>query len=156
MLCDVQVVTGLGILISGFVLLRCGLDAIHSQIAVFLAWFSTVTHLSGLEVLRTHLNTYVWSKHLRFSLMPPSPDPSLSGHRTHWILQPAEQELFLASRMLLRPEVWLLAIQGNLESKRLPGDAAGTYTRIPGYGVLHGLACSRLWYPIYEVAPPVV
>ncbi|KAL3295306.1 hypothetical protein RB213_005380 [Colletotrichum asianum] len=69
MLCDVQVVTGLGILISGFVLLRCGLDAIHWQIAVFLAWFSTVTHLSGLEVLRTHLNTYVWSKHLRFSLM---------------------------------------------------------------------------------------
>ncbi|KAH0434143.1 hypothetical protein CcaCcLH18_05467 [Colletotrichum camelliae] len=69
MLCDVQVVTGLGILISGFVLLRCGLDAIHWQIAVFLAWFSTVTHLSGLTVLRTHLNTYVWSKHLRFSLM---------------------------------------------------------------------------------------
>ncbi|KAF4817583.1 hypothetical protein CGCSCA5_v005872 [Colletotrichum siamense] len=75
MLCDVQVVTGLGILISGFVLLRCGLDAIHWQIAVFLAWFSTVTHLSGLEVLRTHLNTYV------------------CGHRTHWLLQPAEQEL---------------------------------------------------------------
>ncbi|KAF5520697.1 hypothetical protein CGCA056_v008008 [Colletotrichum aenigma] len=69
MLCDVQVVTGLGILISGFVLLRCGLDAIHWQIAVFLAWFFTVTHLSGPEVLRTHLNTYVWSKHLRFSLM---------------------------------------------------------------------------------------
>ncbi|KAF4888649.1 hypothetical protein CGCVW01_v014482 [Colletotrichum viniferum] len=69
MLCDVQVVTGLEILISGFVLLRCGLHAIHWQIAVFLAWFSTVTHLSGLEVLRTHLNTYVWSKHLRFSLM---------------------------------------------------------------------------------------
>ncbi|KAF5522412.1 hypothetical protein CGCA056_v007052 [Colletotrichum aenigma] len=68
-MCDIQVVTGLGILITSYILLPCGLDAYHWQLAVYIAWFSAVTHLSGLTVLRTHLNTYVWAKYVRFSLM---------------------------------------------------------------------------------------
>lgn len=68
-LCDVQIVTGLGILCSSYVLLRCGLDASHWQIAAYLAWFSTVTHLSGLTVLRTYLNDYKWAKYFRVVLM---------------------------------------------------------------------------------------
>ncbi|KAK2604324.1 hypothetical protein N8I77_007266 [Diaporthe amygdali] len=69
MLCDVQIVTGLSILSSSYILLSCGLDASHWQIAVYLAWFSTVTHLSGLTVLRTYLNAYPWVKYIRVILM---------------------------------------------------------------------------------------
>jgi len=69
MWCDIQMVTGLGILCSSYALLRCGFDASHWQIAVYLAWFSAVTHLSGLTVLRTYLNTYPWAKHIRVLLM---------------------------------------------------------------------------------------
>lgn len=61
--------TGLGILCSCYALLHCGFDASHWQIAVYLAWFSAVTHLSGLTVLRTYLNTYPWVKHTRVFLM---------------------------------------------------------------------------------------
>lgn len=61
--------TGLGILISCYILLQCGLDAYHWQIAMYLGWFSATTHLSGLTVLRRYLNTYVWTKYVRYSLM---------------------------------------------------------------------------------------
>ncbi|KAF0320785.1 hypothetical protein GQ607_012019, partial [Colletotrichum asianum] len=63
------VITGLGILITGYILLPCGIDAYHWQLAVYLAWFSAVTHLSGLTVLRTHLNKYIWAKYVRYGLM---------------------------------------------------------------------------------------
>ncbi|KAF6827571.1 hypothetical protein CPLU01_09040 [Colletotrichum plurivorum] len=66
---DIQLVTSLGILISCYILLQCGLDAYHWQIAMYLGWFSAVTHLSGLTVLRRYLNTYVWTKYVRYSLM---------------------------------------------------------------------------------------
>ncbi|KAK1999796.1 hypothetical protein LX36DRAFT_655132 [Colletotrichum falcatum] len=69
MMCDVQLVTGIGILASGYMLLQCGLDACHWQIAVYLAWFSTVTHLSGLNILRGYLSTTPWAKHVRVLLM---------------------------------------------------------------------------------------
>lgn len=50
-------------------LLKCGLDACHWQIVVYLAWFSTVTHLSGLNILRKLLNTTLWAKYVRVFLM---------------------------------------------------------------------------------------
>ncbi|KAI1341222.1 hypothetical protein F5Y15DRAFT_27845 [Xylariaceae sp. FL0016] len=69
-LCDVQLVTGLGLLTSGYILLEnCGLDACHWQMIVYLAWFSTVTHLSGLAVLRAYSACHSWSKYFRYSLM---------------------------------------------------------------------------------------
>jgi hypothetical protein len=52
---DLQILTGTSILISGYVQLRCGLSAFHWQIIVFLAWFSSITHLSCLTFLRNYL-----------------------------------------------------------------------------------------------------
>ena len=52
---DLQIITGLSILISGFALLRCGLQTYHWQILVYLAWFSSLTHLSCLTLLRNYL-----------------------------------------------------------------------------------------------------
>lgn len=52
---DLQVVTGLAILISGFVQLRSGLSTYYWIILVHLAWFSCITHLSCLTLLRNHL-----------------------------------------------------------------------------------------------------
>jgi hypothetical protein len=52
---DLQIVTGLSILISGFIQLRCGLSAYHWQIIVYLAWFSSLTHLCCLTFLRNYL-----------------------------------------------------------------------------------------------------
>lgn len=52
---DLQIVTGFSILISGFTQLRCGLTAYHWLLIVKLAWFSSLTHLSCLRLLRTYL-----------------------------------------------------------------------------------------------------
>lgn len=52
---DLQIVTGLSILISGFTQLGCGLSAYHWQIVVYLAWFSSLTHLCCLIFLRNYL-----------------------------------------------------------------------------------------------------
>ncbi|KAJ3454048.1 hypothetical protein MRS44_018680 [Fusarium solani] len=51
-----KLMTGLGILISGYANLRCGISAYHFQLIAHLAWFSTVTHLAGLSALRQHLH----------------------------------------------------------------------------------------------------
>ncbi|KAH7327769.1 hypothetical protein B0I35DRAFT_403234 [Stachybotrys elegans] len=53
---DLQILTGLSILISGFMQLRCGLSRYHWQILVDLAWFTCLTHLSCLTHLRHHLS----------------------------------------------------------------------------------------------------
>lgn len=39
---------------SGFISLSTGISAYHWQIISFLAWFSSITHLSALTVLRNH------------------------------------------------------------------------------------------------------
>jgi hypothetical protein len=52
---DLQIVTGLSILVSGFIQLRCGLSAYHWQVLVYLAWFSSLTHLCCLTFLRNYL-----------------------------------------------------------------------------------------------------
>ncbi|KAH7093346.1 hypothetical protein FB567DRAFT_173148 [Paraphoma chrysanthemicola] len=55
MMSDLQLLTGLGILTSGFARLRCGMSTFHWQRIVNLAWFSSVTHLCCLTFLREHL-----------------------------------------------------------------------------------------------------
>jgi hypothetical protein len=52
---DLQILTGISILISGYVQLRCGLSCYHWQVLVQLAWFSSLTHLSCLTFLRSYL-----------------------------------------------------------------------------------------------------
>ena len=51
---DQQLVTGLAILVSGFTQLRRGISVYHWQIIVYLAWFSSLTHLTTLTTLRQH------------------------------------------------------------------------------------------------------
>lgn len=53
---DLQLITGLSILISGFAQLRCGISAYHWRKLVDIAWFASVTHLTCLTFLRGHLH----------------------------------------------------------------------------------------------------
>lgn len=52
---DLQILTGLSTLISGYAQLHCGLSVYQWQILVYLTWFSSLTHLSCLTFLRNHL-----------------------------------------------------------------------------------------------------
>lgn len=52
---DLQVITGLAILITGYTSLPCGLSDYHWQILVYLAWFSSITHLAAITFLRRYL-----------------------------------------------------------------------------------------------------
>lgn len=52
---DLQILTGISILISGYAQLECGLSCYHWQVLVYLAWFSSLTHLSCLTLLRNYL-----------------------------------------------------------------------------------------------------
>lgn len=67
--CDIQVITGLGILVSTFIAVADGLSAYHYQIAVNLAWFSNLTHIAGLTMLRRYLHQRPLEKRLRWSSM---------------------------------------------------------------------------------------
>lgn len=60
-----QMFTGGGILISGFLTLRDNVSAYHWHIIVYLAWFSTTSHLAGLTTIRSHLHSFPRQKHLR-------------------------------------------------------------------------------------------
>lgn len=53
---DLQVVTGIAILISGYAQLPCGLSCYHWQVMGRLAWFSSLTHLTCLTLLRNYLH----------------------------------------------------------------------------------------------------
>jgi hypothetical protein len=52
---DLQLLTGLSILISGYTQLHCGLSAYHWQKIVDLAWFASTIHLCRLTFLRNYL-----------------------------------------------------------------------------------------------------
>ncbi|KAK5996515.1 hypothetical protein PT974_01850 [Cladobotryum mycophilum] len=52
---DIQILTGLSILLSGYANLKCGLSAYHWQVLVDIAWFANLTHLSCLTFLRNYL-----------------------------------------------------------------------------------------------------
>lgn len=57
-LCDVQIATGTGILISAYASLggEEGISVYHWLIVVYLAWFAHLTHLTGLTLLRQHFH----------------------------------------------------------------------------------------------------
>ncbi|EWZ46186.1 hypothetical protein FOWG_16661 [Fusarium oxysporum f. sp. lycopersici MN25] len=54
-LSDIQIFTGISILISGYIALKCGLSSYHWQLIVYLAWLANVTHLATLSFLRNYL-----------------------------------------------------------------------------------------------------
>ena len=56
---DTQILTGIAILVSGYVQLPAGLDLYHWSILVDLAWFSSLTHLTTLTALREYFRKRV-------------------------------------------------------------------------------------------------
>lgn len=61
-MCDLQLLTGLAILISAYISIPCGTTAYHWQIIVYLAWFSSIIHLSGLVAVRHYLYSRPWER----------------------------------------------------------------------------------------------
>jgi hypothetical protein len=61
---DLQLLTGLAIMVSGFTQLRCDISMYHWQKIVHTAWFACVTHFCCLTFLRDHLlhnrSTQLW------------------------------------------------------------------------------------------------
>lgn len=51
-LSDQQIITGIGILLAGFINLSSGLSAYHWQVLVYTAWMSSNVHLTTLSLLR--------------------------------------------------------------------------------------------------------
>lgn len=68
-MCDTQILTGLGILISGYADLCNGISSYHFQLIGQLAWFSNVTHIASLTVLRRYLHRRRVEKWTRLVLM---------------------------------------------------------------------------------------
>lgn len=66
---DLQVVTGIAILTSGYTQLQCGLAAYHWQLVVDSAWFSAITHLTTLTCLRRYFQTRPAPRLLRLICM---------------------------------------------------------------------------------------
>ena len=93
---DLQIVTGLSILISGFAQLWCGLSTYHWVVIVELAWFSSLTHLSCLTLLRQHLSSRGPERELRLFAMGLIALLLLVGigftGNYSWMLNPAEHE----------------------------------------------------------------
>ena len=69
MFSDQQIVTGIALLASGYSQLSSGLDAYHWQIIVYLAWFSSLTHLTTLTVLRNYFQDHPATRTWRLILM---------------------------------------------------------------------------------------
>lgn len=61
---DTQVITGISILLAGYIQLPLGISAYHWQVVIALAWFSSLTHLLTLKSLRDYfrerLEMAVW------------------------------------------------------------------------------------------------
>jgi hypothetical protein len=67
--CDVQILTGLGILLSGYIGLFCYVSAYHWQVVVYLAWLSNLTHVACLTVLRGYLHHHRGERNIRLFTM---------------------------------------------------------------------------------------
>lgn len=65
---DLQLLTGVCILVTGFMELKCGLGAFHWRILVYIAWFSSITHLSGLIAVKDSILRRPWEKYVRLGL----------------------------------------------------------------------------------------
>ena len=61
--------TGLAILGSGYAQIRCGLSRYHWRILVYLAWHSSLTHLTTLTFLRRYFRENVTARIWRSVLM---------------------------------------------------------------------------------------
>lgn len=55
MFSDIQILTGVAVLIGGYKAFACGLSLYHWQLVIYQAWLTTVTHATILSFLRTYL-----------------------------------------------------------------------------------------------------
>ncbi|KAM6520005.1 hypothetical protein FALCPG4_013564 [Fusarium falciforme] len=69
MYADIQIFTGLAVMISGYIALSCGLQSYHWQLTVYLVWLSSLTHLAALSFLRNHLSNHPGPRIWRVTLM---------------------------------------------------------------------------------------
>lgn len=69
MFSDQQIVTGIALLVTGYAQLPHGLSAIHWQMIIYLAWFSSITHLTTLTLLRQHFSNNPAARLWRVVLM---------------------------------------------------------------------------------------
>lgn len=69
MMGDLQIISGLAILISGYAVLNRPVSAYHWRIICRLAWFSTVTHLAVLTCLRKYFYHNQMKRTIRLILM---------------------------------------------------------------------------------------
>lgn len=67
-MCELQIFTGVGILIAGIVSLPV-LKGAHWQMICYLAWFATVTHISGLTIIPKYLHGRPLERKARVYLM---------------------------------------------------------------------------------------
>ncbi len=65
---DIQLITGSGILLSGYIRVSCT-SAYHWQLLVYLAWFSNLTHIACLTALRRYLYQHQSERNWRLVLM---------------------------------------------------------------------------------------
>ncbi|KAK4197676.1 hypothetical protein QBC40DRAFT_350852 [Triangularia verruculosa] len=68
-MCDVQLLTGLGILLSAYLRVSCYVSAYHWQLVVYLAWLSNLTHVACLTVLRVYLDHHPRERNIRLFCM---------------------------------------------------------------------------------------
>lgn len=54
---DTQIITGIAILLCGYIKLPSGISIYHWQVIVSLAWFSSLTHLTTLTSLRDYFRS---------------------------------------------------------------------------------------------------
>ncbi|KAK3942863.1 hypothetical protein QBC46DRAFT_255481 [Diplogelasinospora grovesii] len=68
---DVQIVTGIGILVSAYGSLEgdSGISAYHWQIVIYLAWFANLTHLTCLTFLRKRFHRHTSERNWRVASM---------------------------------------------------------------------------------------
>lgn len=66
---DLQILSGIASMLSGYIQLHCGISCYHWNILVYLAWFSSLTHLSCLTFLRNYLYNRPGQRAWRLSLM---------------------------------------------------------------------------------------
>lgn len=66
---DSQIITGIAILLAGYCQLSCGISVYHWQVVVNLAWFSSLTHVASLTVLREYFREHHTLAYCRLAAM---------------------------------------------------------------------------------------
>jgi len=68
-LSDVQIVSGIALLVSGYYSATRGMSGYHWKMMVRVAWFSTITHLGALSCLRSYLYQNQFKRTVRLFFM---------------------------------------------------------------------------------------